>query len=119
MNTAALQAHLARHHAHAAATFRLDDELGTLHGIAWADFVLLDALDAAGGSLCGAQLAERLGVTRSHLVLRLLPLEKVGLVARVSRPDGQRQVTLRAPGRGLLREARETAAVVCSGLHED
>lgn len=117
MSTAALQDCLRRHHAHAVATHRLDDELGTMHGIAWADFVLLDTLERAGGTLPSAQLASQLGLTRSHLVLRVLPLEKVGWVTRSARAEGGRTVALRAPGRGLLSEARETAAAVCAELN--
>ena len=113
MNAAALQSCLARHHAHAAVTARLDEELGTHHGIAWSDFVLLDALDAAGGASPAAPLAGRLGTTRSRFLLQVLPLEKLGLLARAPAADGQRQLLLRPAGRRLLREARETAAAVC------
>lgn len=116
MTAAALQACLARHQAHAAATFRLDDELGTQHGIAWEDFVLLELLDAAGGEVPARELARRLGRTPSHFLLQLLPLEKVGLVSRTTGEDGQRAVTLRKPGRGLLNEARDTAAAVCGAM---
>ena len=113
MNTQALQDCLARHHAHAALTFTLDEELGTQHGLAWSDFVLLEAIDAAGGALATTQLAQRLGLRPSPLLLRLLPLEKIGLVARNAHAAGARQVALRPSGRQLLREARETAAAVC------
>jgi len=56
----------------------------------------------------------RLHTPVSQLVLRLLPLEKTGLLER--KPDGQgrRRVTLRASGQRLLREARDTAAQACS-----
>ena len=111
--SAALQACLERHHAHAAVTGRLDEELGTHHGIAWSDFVLLEALEAAGGAWAPAALAQRMGLTRSRFLLQVLPLEKLGLLARAPAADGQRQLLLRPSGRRLLREARETAAVVC------
>jgi DNA-binding MarR family transcriptional regulator len=113
MSAAALQACLARHQAHAALSFRLDEELGTHHGLAWSDFVLLEALDAAGGSLASAALAQRLGLLRSRLLLQLRPLEKTGVLERIDAPDGRR-VALRPAGRGLLREARETAGAVCA-----
>jgi DNA-binding MarR family transcriptional regulator len=48
------------------------------------------------------------------LLLRLLPLEKTGLVERVSDADGQRRVTLRPQGRRRLHEARYTAANACT-----
>lgn len=114
MSEGALQACLERHRAHAAQVFRLDDELGTQHGIAWQDFVLLEELADARDGLPTASLARRVGLTPSHLLLRLLPLEKVGLVARAQAAVGARTVALRAPGRQLLREARETAAAVCA-----
>jgi DNA-binding MarR family transcriptional regulator len=50
----------------------------------------------------------------SHLLLRLLPLEKTGLVERAADGDGKRRVTLRAQGRRLLHEARDTAADACA-----
>jgi DNA-binding MarR family transcriptional regulator len=113
MNLEPLNHCLERHFSHAALTFRLDDELGTQHGLSWRDFVLLDLLDAGGGAVPGTQLARRLGLPRSHFVLQVLPLEKTGLVARTVTEGGERQVVLRAPGRRLLNEARETAAAVC------
>ena len=94
-------------------TGRLDEELGTQHGIAWSDFVLLEALDAAGGASAPAALAQRMGMTRSRFLLQVLPLEKLGLLARAPAADGQRDLLLRPPGRRLLGEARETAAMVC------
>ncbi len=41
MGKDALQACVDRHLEHAAMVFVLDDELGTHHGLSWADFVLL------------------------------------------------------------------------------
>jgi MarR family transcriptional regulator, organic hydroperoxide resistance regulator len=49
----------------------------------------------------------------SQLLLRLLPLEKTGLVERAADGDGKRRVTLRPQGRRLLHEARHTAADAC------
>lgn len=114
MNPSALQACLLREQAHAALTYRLDEELGTHHGLAWSDFVLMALVDGAGGALAAPELATRLGLRRSHFVLQLLPLEKTGLVARTTADDGTRQVTLRPAGRRLLHEARETAESVCA-----
>ncbi|NML44870.1 MarR family transcriptional regulator [Ramlibacter sp. G-1-2-2] len=118
MNDSALQSrldwHLERHLELAATNARLDDELGTHHGLAWSDFVLLWVLDGADGAVPSAELARRLGLAPSRLVLQLLPLEKTGLVVREANVDGRRRVTLRPSGRRLLREARETAAFVCA-----
>lgn len=111
MSEKALQACVDRHLEHAALVFVLDDELGTHHGLSWADFVLLTVLDAAGGAAPATALARTLRTPASHLLLlRLLPLEKSGLVERAAGRDGKRCVTLRPQGRRLLHEARETAA---------
>ena len=53
-------------------------------------------------------------VPASHRLLRLLPLEKTGLVERAADGDGKRRVTLRLQGRRLLLEARDTAADACA-----
>jgi MarR family transcriptional regulator, organic hydroperoxide resistance regulator len=113
MNNDALQACVQRHLKHAATVFVLDDELGTHHGLSWADFVLLTVLDAAGGAAPATALAKSLCMPASHLLLRLLPLEKTGLVERTADADGKRRVSLRPPGRRLLNEARDTAANAC------
>ncbi|MBK8066012.1 MAG: hypothetical protein IPK29_20090 [Betaproteobacteria bacterium] len=101
MSADALQTYMDRHLAHAALVFTLDDELGTHHGLSWADFVLLTVLDAAGGAAPAKALARTLCMPASHLLLRLLPLEKTGLVER-------------AAGRRLLNEARDTASNACA-----
>jgi DNA-binding MarR family transcriptional regulator len=114
MSEEALQACVQRHLAHAATVFMLDDALGTHHGLSWADFLLLTVLDAAGGAASATALARTLCMPASHLLLRLLPLEKTGLLARAADGDGQRRVTLRPPGQRLLHEARDTAAHACT-----
>ena len=114
MSEEALQACVHRHLRHAAFAFRLDDELGAHHGLSWADFVLLTVLEAAGGAAPVTALARTLRTPASHLLLRLRPLEKTGLVERVADGDGKRRVTLRPQGRRLLHEARDTAAHACA-----
>jgi MarR family transcriptional regulator, organic hydroperoxide resistance regulator len=109
-----LQACLDRHLAHAAMVYRLDDQLGTQHGLSWADFVLLTALDAAADPPPAKDLARTLSLPASQLLRHLLPLEKVGLVERAVDSDGKRRVMLRPQGRRLLREARDTAAHACA-----
>ena len=94
--------------------FMLDDELGTHHGLSWADFVLLTVLDAAGGAAPATALARSLRTPASHMLLRLLPLEKTGLAERAADGDGKRRVMLRPQGRRLLLEARDTAADTCA-----
>lgn len=114
MSEEALQACVDRHLAHATLVFMLDDELGTHHGLSWADFVLLTVLDAAGGAAPATALARTLRMPASQLLLRLLPLEKTGLVERTADADGKRRVTLRTQRRRLLHEARDTAAAACA-----
>jgi DNA-binding MarR family transcriptional regulator len=114
MSEAALQAFVHQHLEHAAIVLRLDDELGTHHGLSWGDFVLLTVLDTAGGTAPATALARTLCVPASHLLLRLLPLEKTGLVERAADGDGKRRVMLRPQGRRLLHEARDTAADACA-----
>ena len=114
MSEAALKACVDRHLAHAAEVFVLDDELGTHHGLSWADFMLLTVLDDAGGVAPATALARTLHTPASQLLLRLLPLEKTGLVERSAAGDGKRRITLRSQGRQLLHEARETAANACA-----
>ena len=114
MNEEALQACVARHLEHAAMVFTLDDELGTHHGLSWADFVQLTVLDAAGGAAPATEIARTLRTPASHLLRRLLPLEKTGLVERAADGNGKRRVVLRPPGRRLLNEARDTAANACA-----
>lgn len=113
MSEEALQACVRRHLEHAADVFILDDELGTHHGLSWADFVLLTVLDAAGGAASVQEFSGALRMRASQLLLRLLPLEKTGLVERVTKSNGKRIVTLRPPGRRLLNEAQCTAAAAC------
>lgn len=114
MSEEALQACVDRHLEHAAIVFMLDDELGTHHGLSWADFVLLTVLDAVGGAAPAKALARTLCMPASHLLLRLLPLEKTGLVERAAVGDGERRVLLRPQGLRLLNEARDTASNACA-----
>ena len=114
MSDQALQTCMDRHLKHAAMVCRLDDELGTHHGLSWADFVLLTALDAECVAGPAKELALTLCMPASQLLLQLLPLEKIGLVERAADSNGKRRVTLRPQGRRLLREARDTAENLCA-----
>jgi DNA-binding MarR family transcriptional regulator len=98
--------------AHARLRRKLDDELGTLHGLSLADFMLLDALSRTHG-LTASQLERPLGVQPSAVVRQVIVLEKTGLVERHA-DAGRRTIVMRAPGRRLLREAAETAASICA-----
>jgi DNA-binding MarR family transcriptional regulator len=72
--------------AYATLTRRLDNVLSGLHGLSFADFMILYYLERAPSSrLRRVDLAERLGLTASGVTRSLLPLEKLGLVSR--QPD--------------------------------
>ena len=115
MNFDALDTCLALERAHAALAARLDDALGTWHGLDWRDFVLLDVLaNAPGERLLLRALAAPLGMGLSGLVRRLAPLEKLGLLGREGE-GAARMVVLRPGGRRLWNEARDTAGDICAG----
>lgn len=113
MTFAALDEYLRRERERATVSLALDEELGVHHGISSSDFVLLHAIDEAATTVADAQLARQLGLLRSQLLMRVRPLEKVGLLLRTTDGRGHRTMLLSASGRRLLREARETAAQVC------
>lgn len=114
MSAPDLQARLALHREHARATFVLDEELGTWHGIAWADFVLLEVLGAMGDRAPTGAVADAMGVRAARLVLQVMPLEKLGLLRRAVREDGARCIEVLPGGRRLRSEARETAESACA-----
>jgi hypothetical protein len=82
MNLAPLHTFLRMERDRAATTFVLDEELGTHHGLSWADFVLLHTLDDDGREMPQRQLAKRLGLHGSKLLMQIRPLEKLGLLSR-------------------------------------
>jgi DNA-binding MarR family transcriptional regulator len=94
--------------AYATVTRRLDNALSNLHGLSFSDFMILYYLDRAPESrLRRIDLAERLGVTASGVTRSLLPLEKLGLVARQPDPRDARvgYASLTASGQQLLKYA--------------
>jgi DNA-binding MarR family transcriptional regulator len=77
--------------AYSTLTRRLDNGLSSLHGLSFADFMILYYLERApGGKLRRVDLAERLGLTASGVTRSLLPLEKLGLVTRQPDPRDAR-----------------------------
>lgn len=77
--------------AYATLTRRLDNALSNVHGLSFGDFMILYYLDRAPASrLRRIDLAERLGLTASGVTRSLLPLEKLGLVARQPDPRDAR-----------------------------
>lgn len=77
--------------AYATLTRRLDNKLGSVHGLSFGDFMILYNLGRAPGKkLRRIDLAERLGLTASGVTRSLLPLEKLLLVDRQTDPRDAR-----------------------------
>ncbi len=102
--------------AHASLNLKLDDELGTLHGLSLNDFILLRHLARAeGGRMAVTDLVRPMGVQLSAVTRQLLPLEKTGHVQREpALAGGARSVVLRPAGRRLVGDAMVTADAICA-----
>jgi len=101
--------------ANAALVRRFDGRLGTLHGIGFADFMVLLALSRAPGArLRRIDLAGELGVTASAVTRMLIPLERIGLIKRQRDPRDARvgYAILTEAGRRVLSESLVSAEVV-------
>jgi DNA-binding MarR family transcriptional regulator len=97
--------------AYATLTRRLDNALGSVHGLSFGDFMILYHLDRAPGTrLRRIDLAERLGLTASGVTRTLIPLEKLGLVGRQPDPRDARvgYALITDAGQQLLRYALVT-----------
>jgi DNA-binding MarR family transcriptional regulator len=103
--------------AHASLNLKLDDELGSFHGLSLQDFILLRLLSQAeGGRMALADLVRPMGMRQSAVLRQLLQLEKTGKLQRESASDGsagKSWVALRPAGRRLLNEAMATVDAVC------
>ena len=91
---------------------RFDSMLGNLHGLSFGDYQLLFHLQRApGGRLRRIDLAERLALTASGITRSLIPLEKIGLVARQADARDARvgYAVITAAGQALLSDADATA----------
>lgn len=94
----------------------VDAKLSNIHGISFSDFMVLYHLGHAHGQrLRRTDLAEQMGLTPSAVTRALLPLEKIGMVARESDPRDARVgfASLTKAGARVLDEARVTADVAC------
>lgn len=91
---------------------RFDSILGNLHGLSFGDYQLLYHLQRApGGRLRRIDLAERLALTASGITRSLMPLEKIGLVARQADARDARvgYAVITEAGQALLVHADATA----------
>ena len=101
---------------------RFDSTLGNLHGLSFSDYQLLYQLQRAPGArLRRIDLAERLALTASGVTRSLVPLEKIGLVARQADARDARvgYAVLTAAGQELLGHASATAHAVGRELLQD
>jgi DNA-binding MarR family transcriptional regulator len=115
MSNATINRCLTIHRAYAKLRLHLDEELGIFHGIDFDDFALLHALASTEGPTSLASLAAELGISRSVLLRRLRPLEKIGIIDYHGGVT-DRRIALRTAGRSLIKTARETVGSVCSKL---
>jgi DNA-binding MarR family transcriptional regulator len=91
---------------------RFDSILGNLHGLSFSDYQLLYHLQRAPGArLRRIDLAERLALTASGITRSLIPLEKIGLVARQADARDARvgYAAITEAGQALLVDADATA----------
>ena len=91
---------------------RFDHQLSRLHGLSFADFLLLQQLGSApGGRMRRVDLAAALGMTASGVTRSLGPLERIGLVEREPDPRDARvaYAALTDAGRERLRYAEKAA----------
>jgi DNA-binding MarR family transcriptional regulator len=95
----------------AALDMRFSSVLGSLHGLAVNELLLLLNLDAAPlGRLKRVDLANALTLAQSSVTRMVAPLEKIGLVRRESDPRDARigYVALTEAGQRLTADARST-----------
>lgn len=101
---------------------RFDSILGNLHGLSFGDYQLLYHLQRApGGRLRRIDLAERLALTASGITRSLIPLEKIGLVARQADARDARvgYAVITETGQALLIHADATAQALGQELLQD
>ncbi|MEZ0089750.1 MarR family winged helix-turn-helix transcriptional regulator [Streptacidiphilus sp. EB129] len=98
---------------------RFDARLSSLHGVSFADLMVLLQLGAAeGGRMRRVDLAQALGLSASGVTRGLIPLERIGLVVREPDPRDARvaYAALTATGRERLAEMTLTAEEVAEDL---
>lgn len=102
--------------AHASLNLKLDDELGTLHGLSLNDFIMLYLLaQTEDGRMAGTDLVRLMGVQLSAVTRQVVLMEKTGRLQREPETsDGKRYISLRPAGRRLFTEALSTARSVCN-----
>lgn len=87
---------------------RLDLSLGTIHGIGFTEYMVLDALsEAPNGLLRRVDLAAAIGRTASGVTRLLAPMEKIGLIEKAQNNRDARvsMVKLTEAGKRIWRDA--------------
>jgi len=108
--------------AHARIEQQFGNALGSIHGLALKELLLLMHLAAVPKvRLSRIELAQRLHVSASTVTRMAAPLEKLGMVGRQSDPRDARlaYVVLTSAGQRLTREARATFERLAEGLFRD
>lgn len=95
---------------------RLDARLG---GISFNELIILYHLNQAeGNKMRRIDLAEKVGLTASGITRLLLPMEKIGLVSKITdKNDGRvSQVSLSPGGKTKLYEGMERLELFCEDM---
>ncbi|SDM58149.1 DNA-binding transcriptional regulator, MarR family [Pedobacter steynii] len=90
-----------------------------IHGIGFNDFMILYLLQqSAAGKMRRIDLADQIGLTASGITRMLLPMEKIGLVAREANERDARvsYVVLTSVGKQLFEEAEKTASALAGEI---
>ncbi|MDQ2872409.1 MAG: MarR family transcriptional regulator [Candidatus Eremiobacteraeota bacterium] len=90
----------------------MDAQLGAVHGLGYTDFLVLAEISSVVGQrMRSVDLAKRLMLTPSGVTRALIPLEKIGLIARRAHDRDARAayVSLTPAGHKRLAEALPTA----------
>lgn len=90
-----------------------------IHGIGFNDFMILYLLQqSAAGKMRRIDLADQIGLTASGITRMLLPMEKIGLVAREANERDARvsYVVLTSAGKQLFEEAEKTASALANEI---
>ena len=98
---------------------RFDARLSGLHGVSFADLMVLIQLGRAqGGRMRRVDLAQALGLSASGVTRGLVPLERIGLVVREPDPRDARvaYAALTATGRERLVDMLATAEEVADDV---
>lgn len=122
MNTPSFSATLNLLRANARLEERFAGELGSVHGLALREVLLLMHLERAPlHRLSRIDLAKRLHVSPSTVTRMTTPLEKLGCVGREADPRDARlaYVVLTEAGQRLVGEARATLECMAADLFRD